>query len=144
MARTAAPENSPCPRCGRRQSVRNGRTRGRQRWVCAGCAHSFGPTTGTPLYRLKTPPAEVARALLVVLRRGSLRAAEEITGHKYETIGRWLRRAAAHAEALTDALVHDLHLTEVEVDEFWSFVHHKGGAPTRPPGPPVRGSAGAA
>lgn len=25
------------------------------------------------------------------MRRGSLRAAEEITGHKYETIGRWLR-----------------------------------------------------
>ena len=144
MARTAAPENPPCPRCGHRHTVRNGRTRGRQRWVCEGCGHSFGPTTGTPLYRVKTPPAEVARALLVVLRRGSLRAAEEITGHKYETIGRWLRQAAAHAEALTDALVHDLQLTEVEVDEFWSFVHHKGGPPTRPPVPRARGSAGAA
>ena len=132
MARTAAPENPPCPRCGHRQTVRNGRTRGRQRWVCDGCDHSFGPTTGTPMYRLKTPAAEVARALLVVLRRGSLLAAEEVTGHKYETIGRWLRRAAAHAEALTDALVHDLQLTEVEVDEFWSFVHQKGGLPKRP------------
>ncbi len=84
------------------------------------------------MYHLKTPPAEVARALLVVLRRGSLLAAEEVTGHKYETIGRWLRRAAAHAEALTAALVHDLHLTEVEVDEFWSFVHQKGALPKRP------------
>ncbi len=144
MARTAAPENPPCPRCGHCHTVRNGRTRGRQRWVCEGCGHSFGPTTGTPLYRLKTPPAEVARALLVVLRRGSLRAAEEITGHKYETIGRWLRQAAAHAEALTDALVHDLHLTAVEVDEFWSFVHHKGGSSTPPVPARARGSAGAA
>ena len=84
------------------------------------------------MYRLKTPPAEVAQALLVVLRRGSLLAAEELTGHKYETIGRWLRQAAAHAEVLTAALVHDLRLTEVEVDEFWSFVHHKGGLPQRP------------
>jgi hypothetical protein len=81
--------------------------------------------------RLKTPAAEVAGALLVVLRRGSLRAAEEITGHKYETISRWLRRAAAHADSLTEALVHDLHLSEVEVDEFWSFVRHKGGQPPR-------------
>jgi transposase-like protein len=133
MARTAAPDNPPCPGCGHPQTVRNGRTRGRQRWVCAGCDHSFGPTTGTPMYRLQTPPAEVARALLVVLRRGSLLAAEEVTGHKYETSGRWLRRAAAHAEVLTDALVHDLQLTEVEVDEFWSFVQHKGGQPKRPP-----------
>ena len=96
------------------------------------------------MYRLKTPPAEVARALLVVLRRGSLLAAEEVTGHKYETIGRWLRQAAAHAQTLTDALVHDLQLTEVEVDEFWSFVHHKGGRPKRPAPPMARASAGAA
>lgn len=135
MARTAAADNPPCPRCAYPRTVRNGRTRGRQRWVCAGCAHSFGPTTGTVMYRLQTPPAEVAQALLVVLRRGSLLAAEEVTGHKYETIGRWLRRAAAHAEALTEALVHDLRLTEVEVDEFWSFVHHKGGQPKRPTPP---------
>jgi hypothetical protein len=79
---------------------------------------------------LRTPAAEVAQALLIVQRRGSLLAAEELTGHKYETIGRWLRRAGAHADALTDTLVHDLHLTEVEVDEFWSFVHDKGGAAT--------------
>ena len=139
MARTAAPDNPPCPRCGHSHTVRNGRTRGRQRGVCAGCDHSFGPTTGTIVYHLRTPPAEVARALLVVLRRGSLVAAEEVTGHKYETIARWRRRAAAHAEALTAVLVHDLHLTEVEVDEFWSFVQHKGGLPKRPtPGwPPL-------
>ena len=71
---------------------------------------------------------EVARALLVVRRRGSLRAAEELTGHKYETIGGWLRRAAAHAAALSEVLVHELHLTAVEVDEFWSFVRTKTGA----------------
>ena len=132
MARTAAPENPPCPRCGHPQTVRNGRTRGRQRWVCAGCDHSFGPTTGTAMYRLKTPPAAVARALLVVLRRGSLLAAAEVTGHKYATIGRWLRRAAAQAAALTDALVHDWQVTEVEVDAFWSCVHQTGGLPKRP------------
>jgi hypothetical protein len=72
--------------------------------------------------------------LLIVMRRGSLRAAEEVTGHKYETIGNWLRRAAAHAAELTDVLVDDLHLTAVEVDEFWSFVQTKRGAMQ----PPVR------
>jgi hypothetical protein len=74
------------------------------------------------MYRLRNTPTEVAHTLLVVMRRGSLSAAEEITGHKYETIGRWLRAAGAHAECITEALVHDLHLTAVEVDAFWSFV----------------------
>ena len=122
MARKASPDNPPCPHCGEKHTVRNGHKDGRQRWVCRGCGRSFGPTFGTPLYRLRTPPAEVAHALLIVMRRGSLSAAEEITGHKYETIGRWLRAAAEHAEAITQVLVHDLHLSQVEVDAFWSFV----------------------
>lgn len=143
MARTADPSNPPCPRCGHAHTVRKGQSENRQRWVCAGCRRSFGATTGTAVYRRKTPVAEVAQALLVVLRRGSLLAAEEVTGHKYETIGRWLRQAAAHAEALTEALVHDLPLTEVEVDEFWSFVRHKGALPKRPAPLRARGNGGA-
>lgn len=127
-----------CPRCAAARTVANGKTRGRQRWLCRACRRTFGPTTGTPLAGLHADLAEVARALLVVLRRGSLRAAEEQTGHKYETLGRWLRRAGAHAEALTEALVEELHLSAVEVDEFWSFVRKKG-APPR-----TRASAGAA
>ena len=83
---------------------------------------SFGATHGTPLYRRRTPVDEIARTLLIVLRHGRLSAAEEITGHKYETIGEWLRRAGEHAKELTEVLARDLELDEVEVDAFWSFV----------------------
>jgi len=122
MPRKRSPDNPPCPRCGATEVNRNGSKDGKPRWVCLACGRSFGPTFGTAMYRLRTPPAEVARTLLIVMRRGSLSAAEEITGHKYETISRWLRAAAQQADAITEALVHDLHLTEVEVDAFWSFV----------------------
>jgi transposase-like protein len=115
----------PDPNCPAPQVVRNGTLNGRQRYHCRGCGAWFGETHGTPLYRLRTPPAEIGRALLVVLRRGSLRAAEEVTGHKYETIGHWLKLAAAHAAALEEALVRDLGLSAVEVDEFWSFVRRR-------------------
>jgi hypothetical protein len=91
----------------------------------------FGQTHGTPLYRLKIPPEEIARALLVVMRRGCLRAAEEVTGHTYETISHWLRRAAQHTDALTAVLVHDLGLSTLEVDEFWSLVKRRSGASSR-------------
>lgn len=133
-----------CPRCGSESTVRTVHSRGRQRWRCAGCRRAFGPTTDTAMYRLKTPPSEVAQALFEVLRRGSLLAAEELTGHKYETVGRWLRQAAVHAEALTAVLVTELHLTEVEVDEFWSFVQQKGALPQRSVEAPLWGNAGAA
>jgi transposase-like protein len=126
MARTRRADNPRCGHCGSAETVGNGSEHGRKRWRCRACGRTFGTTTGTPVWGLKTPVDEVARALLVVLRRGSLRAAEEVTGHKYETIAKWLRRAGDHAEALTPVLVHDLQLTAVEIDEFWSFVGQKG------------------
>ena len=127
MAARASGPRTPCPTagCPAPHVVRNGTLAGRQRYHCRGCGAWFGQTHGTPLYRLRTPPAEIARALLMVLRRGSLRAAEEVTGHKYETISHWLKLAAAHAEALEATLVRDLELSTVEVDEFWSFVRRR-------------------
>ncbi len=132
-ARPTAAPRLPCPNpnCAAPHVVRNGNIKGRQRYHCRGCGAWFGDTHGTPLYRLRTPPEEIARALLVALRRGSLRAAEEVTGHKYETISHWLELAAGHAEALTRVLVHDLRLSTLEIDEFWSFVRRKRAASPR-------------
>jgi hypothetical protein len=71
--------------------------------------------------RLRATPTEVARTPLVVMRRGSLSAAEEITGHQVETIRRWRQVAARHAEALTEVRVHDRHRSE----ECLTFLHHQ-------------------
>lgn len=136
-ATNTKPPPCPTPDCAAPHVVRNGTLKGRQRYHCKGCGAWYGETHGTLMYRLRTPPEEVGRVLLVVMRRGSLRAAEEITGHKYETIGRWLRLAAEHAEALTEVLVHDLELSALEVDEFWSFVRRRSATSrrkTRPDG----------
>ena len=122
MPRPKAQNTRVCPHCACTSVRKNGKNRGRQRWHCPDCGKTFGETYGTPMYGLHTPPEEVARTLLFVMRRGSLSAAEEITGHKYETIGDWVHRAGEHAEALTEVLVRDLRLSEVEVDAFWSFV----------------------
>src|SRR5436305_6482865 len=108
----------PNPECEESHVVRNGSYRGRQRYRCRTCQTFFGDTQGTAMYGLKTPAAEVAQALLIVMRRGSLRAAEEITGHTYETISGGLKPAAAHAEALTQVLAADLHLSQVESSEY--------------------------
>jgi hypothetical protein len=72
------------------------------------------------MYGLKTAAAEVANALLIVMRPGSLPGAEEISGHQYETSRRWLKRAASHAAAITEGLVSDLPLSQVEIDDVWS------------------------
>jgi hypothetical protein len=44
----------------------------------------------------------------------------------------WRRRAAAHAAALTAVFTQDLHLSQVEIDEFWSFVQKPTGGSLTP------------
>ncbi|HEX5502201.1 MAG TPA: hypothetical protein VFW96_06235 [Thermomicrobiales bacterium] len=82
--------HAPCPNpeCVAPRGVSNDHLAGRQRYRSLGCGAWFGEAHGTPLYRPRTPPAGIARALLLVMRRGSLRAAEEAIGHQDETIGR--------------------------------------------------------
>src|SRR6058998_2226201 len=120
-----------CPRCYGTHCVSNGSSRGHRRYKCQACGRTFAGTVGTPLFHLHTPLPEIVRAILVVLRRGSLRAAEEQTGHNYETIAGWIRRLGAQAEAVTEVLARELALSEVEIDEFWSFVGRKGGLSPR-------------
>jgi len=130
MAEPAHPANPPCPRCGCGATVGNGQRHGRPRSVCGGCARSVGPTTGTALERLTTPAAAVAHTVLAVRRRGSLRAAADVTGHADETVGHGLRQAGAQAETLTEAVAHDLPLGAGEGDACWSFVQYNGGRPS--------------
>lgn len=122
MGRKPVEGTMPCPHCRGSRVRRNGCNRGKQRWQCRDCKKTVGETFGTAMYGLHTPVEEVARTLLIVMRRGSLRGAEEISGHKWETIRGWLLRANAQAEAFAEVLVKDLELDEVEVDAFWSFV----------------------
>ena len=58
----------PNPNCTESHVVRNGSHRGQQRYHCRSCNTYFGATQGTPMYGLKTPAAEVAQALLIVMR----------------------------------------------------------------------------
>jgi transposase-like protein len=120
-----------CPRCGGTGCRRFGRRNGSQRWRCPRCRRTWNDLLGTPLFHLHTPLAEIVRTIRIVMNRGSLRAAEEQTGHNYDTIAVWLRRLGAHADAVTELLARDLALSEVEIDEFWSFVGKKGGGARR-------------
>jgi hypothetical protein len=48
------------------------------------------------------------------------------TGHNDETIATWIKHLDDYAEAITDLLARELHLSEVELNELWSFVGRKG------------------
>src|SRR5258708_17867759 len=105
----------PCPNptCPGSHVVRNGSHRGRQRYHCRSCKTYFGETQGTSMYNLKTPAAEVAQALLIVMRRGRLSGADEIKGHKYETISERLKLPATPPVAPTHVMASNRPLRQV-------------------------------
>ena len=99
-----------------------GRGRDRKRFMCKACGKTFSETRGTAFYKLRTPREKILRTLAMLVERGSIRATARAMGVKQETVARWLRRAAQHAEVVSDYLIRDLHLTQCQVDELWTFV----------------------
>jgi hypothetical protein len=74
---------------------------------------------------LKTPEAEVALSLDAMLRGDTQTSVAQTRRHSRETLRRWRRRAAAPARAVDEEFVTDLTVTDLELDEQWSFAGSK-------------------
>ena len=82
-------------------------------------------TKGTPLFNKKMSEHEIINICKHFVERNGIRSIERLTGHHRDTIGNLLSDIAEHAEQMNDFLIHDLKLTPIECDEFWSFVKKK-------------------
>jgi len=80
---------------------------------------------GTAYYNLEAPPGIFETAVRALAEGNSLRATARIVGIDKDTACDWLNRAAQHCRVVMLYLWHDLHVTECQLDELWSFVHTK-------------------
>ncbi len=91
-----------CPNCKSDETVKNGTTHGRQRFLCRVCRCSFStsPEIGErTYYRQRTPIDEMVRALWAAYREAMEYQAfaipirpghyEYVAGHKLKTLVRW-------------------------------------------------------
>lgn len=92
---------------------------------CRTCSKTFSESRETPFFRLQTPRETVLKALAMLVERGSIRGTGRAMGVTKDTVSRWLDRAAEHAEEVSQYLMKDLELTQVQVDEVWSFIKKK-------------------
>jgi IS1 family transposase len=74
---------------------------------------------------LKTPEVEVCRSLDAMLRGDTQASTSRARRHRRETPRRWRRRAAPRARAVDEEFVTDLTVTDLELDEQWSFAGSK-------------------
>jgi len=97
----------------------------RQMYLCRVCRRPFSETAGTPFFGLKTPVQTVCIALQELAEGLGIRAVARIHGVKPEVVLEWLKKAGQHCQALSECLLRDLHVTQVQLDELWTFVRKK-------------------
>ena len=100
------------------------------RFKCKTCAKVFSARKGTFFYRLRTDVKVILEALHLLLEGNSIAAISRVKGVKEETIANWLRKASEHADEVNKLLVRNLHLTQLQVDELWSFIKKRRRAST--------------
>ena len=90
---------------------------------CAG--RPFVVTKGTIFYGLKTPLKKVVETLSMIARGMGVNntcAQQQVTA---DSVLDWIVRAGNHVNELTAYMQQEMHLDQVQIDEFWSFVFKK-------------------
>lgn len=98
-----------------------------QRIYCQVCGQHFSSRLGTVFYDLKASEEQVERALTCLAEGVSIRATGRIVKADKDNVSAWLSRAGEHCKVLTSKFFINLHLTECQLDELWSFVYAKEG-----------------
>lgn len=96
-----------------------------RRYYCTACKKRFCARAGTIFYNLKTDPERVLTALQLISERCSARATARILHTNEDTVLSWLKLAGNHAQEVQELLLRDLKVSQVQLDELWSFVGKK-------------------
>ena len=131
--------NEACPDYGKVQDdqQRNlqkfGKTRkGVQRYRCTTCGKTFTETYGTIFYGKRTAEHEILESLALLAEGNRISTVARVKGHKEDTILKWLREAARHAEQIEDVLMAEFKVKRGQIDALWAYVRNKGGKKTIP------------
>ncbi len=93
-----------------------------QRYYCTTCGQRFRQSRATVFYKLRTPRQDFIEAVGMLAERCSLRAIARIKHAKLATVLHWLDLAGAQAADVSQQLTRSLSLTQVQIDELWTFV----------------------
>ena len=97
----------------------------RQMYECQACGQPFSETAGTPFFGLKTPMKTVCIALNELAEGLGVRAVARIHHIEPDTVLDWLRKAGQHCEQVSEYMMQELELSQVQLDELWTFVRKK-------------------
>jgi hypothetical protein len=107
--------------------VRGGYDRGIPRLLCNVCDSTFSARYRTAYCEVRAEEQIYTIAMRALAEGNSLRGTDRIVGVDKDTICRWLDLGGWHCRAATAYLFDNLHISEHQLDELWSFVLKKEG-----------------
>lgn len=93
-----------------------------RRYRCITCQHTFNADQGAFFETLRTERSVVLDAIGMLGERNSLRAIGRLKHCKPDTVLHWLDLAGQHGAAINAHFFHDLHISQTQIDEQWTFV----------------------
>ena len=116
-------------RVGSGNIVRHGFTRTRsgkrRRYRCVRCAKTFSSTKGTPYYRLQHRRATFDAVVALRVEGVSISAVARIEGLAWNTVARWLEKAADVCRGFNQRRTTGFGVEELQADEIRSFAGGK-------------------
>jgi len=97
----------------------------RRRYRCIPCGKTFGSTKGTPYYRLQHRRATFDEVATLSVEGANKSAISRVKGVSWNTVHRWLERAAASCRRYNDKTTRALQISELQADEICTFVGKK-------------------
>src|SRR5215475_12141730 len=107
---------------------------------CSQCERPFSETRDTVFFDQRSPEEKVIMALKMLLVKVALSDIGFVLGVTEETVLEWLRRASQQAHEINAHLLRDLPVTQVQLDEMWSFIRRKPAQQTGSDGESMEGS----
>src|ERR671914_133261 len=129
-------DNPDCDEYGK-MGVNNIRTHSRlhHQVYCKACKQIWAITQGTFFYNLKAPVSLILEVLKLLSEGMGLRAVCRSKGVTPDAASAWVQKAAQHVNEITVYLERDMHLTQCQIDEFWSYILKKSASERRRSGP---------
>ena len=125
--------NDDCPLHGRFHEgniVRHGffrlkRGPRRRRYRCTDCGKTFSSNNGSPYYRLQGSRRSFDTVATMSVEGVSKASIARIMGIAWNTVARWLRRAAGAARRFNDRMTRGYEVRELQADELRTLIDRK-------------------
>ena len=121
--------NRGCKFCGRinQESVLRpyGSRRGEERFVCVGCGRQVEAREGTAYAGIRTDLEKYELGAKMLAEGMSIRATARILTVDKDTVCDWVSQLGQHCADVAAYHFRNLHMTECQLDELWTFVYKK-------------------